>query len=467
MTIVAAPRAIIYARRSIRQKNAASVTDQVAGGEGACAGNGWDVAAVIDQDDDRSASRFARKERPGWDQLLASLRAGMADVVVLWESSRGDRKLSEWAAFLDLCRERNVLIHVVSHDRAYDLSKSRDWRTLADEGVNSAMESETISGRVRRGKASAARRGEPYPVPPYGYRAVYHQFTGKREGWVIVPERAAIVREIFARVSDHESLKAIRRDLNERGVPAARGGPWTEQQVRHVAMNLAYASLLRLDDGELIDGTWPPIVTKAQWNACMAVLRPRLTGKRPGGQKHLLTYLANCECGSPLVARIVSGTPRYSCRKGCFYIPEEWLDDLVADGICERLSYPDARDLFKSDDTRSAALVNEIAELQAQLDEWAAADISARAYGVKEAQLLPKIERAQRELDALTIPPALAGILKAENVRASWGTYTIQAKRAIITAMTGVEVRKARPGEPRLSPHRVTFTGEPARRRGK
>jgi site-specific DNA recombinase len=465
MDKVALPQAIVYARRSQKQDNAASVTDQVAAGRAACGEYGWHVAEVIDQDDDRSASRFARRGRPGWERLLASLRAGLAGVVVLWESSRGDRKLSEWATFLDECRDRHIRIHVISHDQTYDLRKARDWKALADDGVDSAYESEKISGRVRRGMTGAALRGEPYALAPYGYRAVYDPSTGKRTGWIIVPERAEIVREIIYRVAHHESLKAICRDLVARGVPTARGAQWSEQQVRRVAMNPAYAALLLLPDGELIDGQWPAIVSRAAWNDAMAVLRPRLGGKRPGGARHMLTHLANCECGSLLVIR----KSKYSCPRGHFYIDEVWLDEFIRDVICERLSRPDARDLFKRDDDRSAILRNEVAELQAQLDQWAAASVSVRAYQVKEADLLPKIERRQREIDALTIPPALADILSADDVRAAWETYTVQARRAILATVTGITVKRAPGGRGAAAPgpERVAFTWQPARRGGK
>lgn len=307
--------------------------------------------------------------------------------------------------------------------------------------VSVAVESEKLSQRVKRGKASAARRGEPYPVAPYGYRAVYDPDTGKRAGWVVVTERSQIVREIILRAGRHESLKAIRRDLEQRGVLTARGAGWTEQQIRHMAMNPAYAGLLRLDDGSLIEGNWPAIVSKAEWHDAMAVLGPRKTGMRPGSQRHLLTYLGNCgQDSTPLVARTVGGTLRYSCKTGCFYIPAEWLDELVTDVICERLSRPDARDLVKRDDARSEQLRNEVAELQAQLDEWASADISARAYALREAKLLPRIQGKQRQADAFGVPPALAGILSAADVRAAWEDYSVQARRAIIAAVTGVEV---------------------------
>ena len=211
------------------------------------------------------------------------LRAGLADMVVLWESSRGDSKLSEWAGFLDECRERDVLIHVVSHARTYNISKARDWKVLADDGVDSAYESEKNSARIRRGMASAARRGEPHALPPDGYKTVYSTETGDRLRWEKVTERAEMVEEIITRIGAHEPIKAIQRDLEARGVPTVRGGPWTAQQVRRIAMNPTYAGLLRLPDGELIEGKmWPAIVSRSAWNDAMAVLGPRKTGTRPG-----------------------------------------------------------------------------------------------------------------------------------------------------------------------------------------
>jgi DNA invertase Pin-like site-specific DNA recombinase len=468
METLALLRAILYARRSQKQDNQASVTDQVSGGREACAENGWTLAAIIDQDDDRSASRFARRGRPGWDELLALLRAGEVNVVILWESSRGDRKLSEWAAFLDECRTQNVRIHVVSHERTYDLRKSRDWKTLADDGVNSAYESEYLSGRVKRGMKSAARRGELHAVAPYGLRTVYGRHTAERQGWEIVEERAEIVREIIRRIGKHEPIKAIRRDLNDRGIPSARGGNWADQTIRYLAMNPTYAGLIRLEDGELIPGKFPAIVKRSEWNDAMAVLGPRKTGIRPASQRHLLTYLGNCfECKGPLVVRTYKGEFRYSCRKGCIYLSRDWVDEFVADVICARLSRSDARDLFKSDDKRSAALRDKIAELRAQLDEWAAADISARAYAIKEAKLLPDIERAERELMLLSAPPALHDILSAADVRAAWDACSVQAKRAIISAVTGIQVGKRLSGGPNLDERRVTFTWKPVQRPGK
>ena len=474
MTNLTPQRALVYARRSQKQDNGASVTEQVRLGREACDELGWDLAEVIDQDFDRSASRFAKKDRPGWERLLSSLRAGLANAVILWESSRGDRKLADWAAFLDLGRDQGVFVHVISQERTYDLRKPADRKALASDGVDSEYEAEKTSLRVRRGILAASKRGEPRGHPPYGYRAVYDDETGKRTGWRIVPEEAAVIREIFDRVSHHHTLQAIMRSLNERGVPSPENKAWTWQHIRYIAMNCAYAALVRLPDETLVPGVWPAIVTRGEWGAAMAVFGPRKAGPRPGSQKHLLTVLAECKCGSEVVVRKVSGKLRYSCRDGCFFFPYEWLDEFVSDVICARLSRPDARDLFRSDDSRSEALQNELAELRQRHAGFclsaARGQISAEALGAVEAELLPGIQRRQRELDALSVPPVLAEILSARNIRRAWDGYTVQARRAIIRALTGViiqpvEGRRTRRAD--LTEERVKFTWEPVRRPGR
>jgi hypothetical protein len=72
------------------------------------------------------------------------------DVVVLWESSRGGRELEEWAAFLNACRRTGTGIYITTHGRLYDMANGRDWRSLAEDGVDSAYESEKTSVRIRR-----------------------------------------------------------------------------------------------------------------------------------------------------------------------------------------------------------------------------------------------------------------------------------------------------------------------------
>src|SRR5579862_2506814 len=116
-----------------------SVEEQNAANERAAASLGWRATSYSDA---VSASRFSRKARPDWDRLMADVAAGKFANVVLWEPSRGDRKLSTWAAFLDTCRETGTGIYITSHGRVYDMRNGRDYRSLAEDGVDSAYESE-------------------------------------------------------------------------------------------------------------------------------------------------------------------------------------------------------------------------------------------------------------------------------------------------------------------------------------
>ena len=124
-------RAGLYGRQSAG--NAASVADQHRANEKACATHDWDEAARYS--DLVSASRFGKKVRDDWAKLGADVAADKLDIVVMWDLSRGDRTVASWAAFVDLCRERGVLIHATAHGRTYDPRVPRDWRTLMDDGV--------------------------------------------------------------------------------------------------------------------------------------------------------------------------------------------------------------------------------------------------------------------------------------------------------------------------------------------
>ncbi|WP_250279885.1 recombinase family protein [Frankia sp. Cppng1_Ct_nod] len=146
--------AAIYARRSADdEKRGRSVGEQETAGRADCTAHRWSIKDVY-CDDGYGASRFSGKQRNEWARLLEDLSAGQFDLLWIWETSRGDRELERWARLLNVCRSRGVLIHVYTHGRTYDVGNARDWRALAEDGVDNAYESEKISLRVRRSMAA-------------------------------------------------------------------------------------------------------------------------------------------------------------------------------------------------------------------------------------------------------------------------------------------------------------------------
>ena len=448
----------VYTRRSRVSADQASVSDQEAYGREAVAEHGWNLRGVLSEE--KSASRYGRKERTDWAELLRLVRAGEVGILILWESNRGDRTLTTWSGFLDLCRETGTRIYIIEHGHLYDLANSRDWRTLAEDGVSNAYFSEQQSAVTRRGKRLAMRKGRPASPVPYGYEVHYNPATGKSLGWKVIPEKSEAAREIVRRVGRAEVVTQIAADLNGRGILSPLGGLWDRSSIRQVASNPAYAGLVRLHDGRYAprqpqvdkDGNdtgeqWPPIVTRAEWEDAVAVLSSRATGQRPGAARHLLAGIAKCECGGWL-----RGHPTgYACRNSDLHILRE-VNDFVRDVICTTLSLDDAQDLFMRDDSpRVAILESEVKELEDRRGKYrkkaALGQITDDALAEIEATISEEIRQREREMSSVRRVPALAGALAADDVRLWWDAQELQARREVIAALTSITIR----GVPRRS----------------
>jgi site-specific DNA recombinase len=447
-------RAGIYGRES--KDKAKSVADQVAAGLAVITEQGWWHAGTYD--DGSSASRYARKRRADWDRLLADLDSGQLDVLVLWESSRGSREPVDWFGMLNTCLQKGILIHVISHERTYDPSRARDWKSLADDGVDAAHESNRLSERTCRGVDSAAAAGLPHGETPYGYDRIYDERTKALLEQRPHPVHAPIVREIIGRVGRSDPIVRIVADLNTRGVPAPGGKQWQRTTIKRIARNVAYLGKRR-HKGEIHDAVWPALVSDTEFYAATHVLNtPNRRATKPGLAKWMLSYLATATCGGLLQAIPArSGhRARYWCTlDGCTSIGVTELDQLVTAVIVGRLSQEDVRDLFAGDTTAAAAARDEAARLRANLDE--ARDlvgkppptgISAGSLARIEANLVPLIEAAEKRAIAATTPAAMSELLDAARfgqqvVAPMWESLPVAARREIITQLVTVRVSRA------------------------
>jgi DNA invertase Pin-like site-specific DNA recombinase len=417
-----------------------------------CERNDWLEAAGYE--DEGSASRFATKSRPDWLRLQGDIEAGHLDVIMMWDPSRGSRDTEDWFAFLRRCREHDVLIYVTTHSRSYDMSNARDWRTLAEDGIDSAYESEKKSRDVKRGLAANRHDGLPHGRAKFGYEHTYEGKPPKLTGQKPVPEKAAVAREIITRVSMSEPMSAILRDLTERKAPSPPKG-WNRHQILLLAKSVTYIGKIRLETGELIDAKWPAIVDEdVFWAAQHVLTAPGRKTTRPGKAKYLLSYVMKCgACGEPVSVDPPRNRPkytmawhRYKCcqpKAGCASIYMAEADEYVTAEVKLRISQPDwYRHLIVGNDKEIVRARAEAARLRAELDEWAASDISARAYAIREEKLLPLIESAERRAEQLVIPAALRelaspyadtdAISPHADVSDRWDDMHIAARRDVI-----------------------------------
>jgi DNA invertase Pin-like site-specific DNA recombinase len=452
-------RALIYARQSVG--NEKSIDDQVEECTVDVREQGWELFGV--RHDGSSASRLARKARANWPGVLKALEAREFDVLVLWESSRGDRDAETWLGLLRVCRNLGVLIRVVKDEYTYDVRLGRDWEFLASQGVKNAMYSEETRDRALKGIRGAVRRGHPPMGPaPYGYRREYDRDNG---AVLQLPDDATapVVREIFERVGKAEPLVAICRDLDARGIPTANGAKaWRTFAVRKMCTNPAYVARRR-HKGTEEPGNWEPIIEERLYQDARRVLMEparlaRHTHARPGRYVHLLSFLATCgECGGRIYAqKRIEGKQerRYGCvLKACFFVNQDEADALIVDLVIGRLSSPDiyARLRRSGEDASGVirAAENEIAELRGRLETWRASaakgQTTPETMAAIETQINADILAAEKRRDAAALPEALAGWPgPIADVKARWADATIQARRTVVRSLVKVEFLSAK-----------------------
>ncbi|OQO89895.1 hypothetical protein B1813_18815 [Saccharomonospora piscinae] len=409
-----------------------------------------------------SASRYARGTRDGYERLVDDLRADRfgAGILGLWESSRGSRRVGEWAVLLDLLEDRGVRVWVHTHGRLYDPANGRDRRTMLEDAVDSEYESSKTSERLRRDAAALAREGRPTGRIPYGYERVYDVRGGKR---VIVEQRphpveAEHVRELYRRLLAGDTFLAIEEDWARRGITTRYGKRWTNTHLASLALSPTNAGLRlhapgargrrHMGMGTVTKGQWPPLVDEADFLTVQRMLRdPARRTWRPGGARHWLSRIAVCgPCGRPLTVIERRGADRYRCGRGCVLVRKDQLDGWVESVLLEYLARPDVHAAISAHrsgaDDELARLDTEIARLRLEMAEAERSDPES----VHEARILAKlVERLAgqiTDLEArqaeLSTPSVLHGLV-GEGAADRWAATDIHVRREVARAVFSPE----------------------------
>jgi DNA invertase Pin-like site-specific DNA recombinase len=442
--------ALLYARVSQdRSGRVRSVTEQVDELRERVAARGWNVAKVIT--DEGSASRYSKRKRPGWAQVMERLRSGDVDVLVTWEGSRTTRRMGEWAELRDVLLDHGTLL--LAGEELVDFGKPGTSLTGAIKAAVDEDEAERTRQRVLRAMRANAASGRPHGRRLYGYRRVYDDTTGALVGQVPEPAEAAIVAEVVERVARGEAMRAVADDLNARGVATPTGtGAWNGTQVRRIARNAHYAGQ-RVHRGQVVgDADWPPLVATDLHRA--AVARTDRNGHgRPApssGAKYLLSGVLICgRCGAPLWWGHDRGRPLYTCRTRGWIDPATGqhhgighlsaalgpVDQHVSEVVAAWLDRADVAALIarRDEDTPDPAVAR-LDELRRRLDDASGAytrgEISVAMLGKVEAELLPAIADAERTVARAAVPAVVVDALGQD-----FRGLDVATKREVIRAV--------------------------------
>ena len=440
--------------------------------------HGFTVVGKPVVDNDRSASRYSRRAREGWMEVLALVDMDAVDAIIAYDL---DRLLRQPRELEDLIDRAERGLEVFSMSGSLDLATG-DGRALARILVTmAAKESDNTSRRKRRQEEDDAAAGKKHGATPFGYRlvgatSVRRVVKGEervvRVGgrWEPDPKTAPVLVDVAQRLLAGESATGLARELDRRRVPMANGGKaWTASTVRSVVTNAAVAGL-RVHRGELFDGEWEPILDRPTWEQVRALFGARAGRGRHAKRLSLLTGLVRCECGATMVRDSSNGRAVLRCkpgpgRDGCGHntVDADALEALTVEMLMIRLDSPAlARQLKRGRRGVADNAERTLVDVQGRLDElarlYAGSEITAGEWAAARGPLRARLKAAQAELVQGRKVNAASGYLGRGGVlRAEWPERTLDQQRAILAAVLDqVTIAKTTKRGTALDPQRVT-----------
>jgi DNA invertase Pin-like site-specific DNA recombinase len=274
-------------------------------------GQGWTPVATAYDDGGYSGGST---DRPGLQHLLADIRAGRVDVVVVYKVDRLSRSLADFARLMQLFDEHGVSF--VSVTQQFNTTTSMGRLTLNMLLSFAQFEREVAGERIRDKIVATKRKGVwVCGQPPLGYRLPREGDEGFTPGdrtLRIIETEATLVRAIFEGYLELGSLVKLAQRLNHQGRCTREwtssrgrthgGRPLTPQYLYGVLTNAVYIGHIthnrarnpagpnksgkparRRSDGD--DQTsWPglhkPIIDQATWDRVHASMGTVLRAAR-------------------------------------------------------------------------------------------------------------------------------------------------------------------------------------------
>jgi site-specific DNA recombinase len=310
---------------------------------------GWQVIGVYEDNDVSAFNR--RKPRKEWLRLQDDIASGRTDAIIAAHTDRLYRQVRELEDLIDFVNQHRVAIKTVMAGDL-DLTTSAGRQVARHLGVAAQGESERQAERIRRQKQQAAEQGERHG----GSRAFGWDLIKDATGNVVEvvdEDEANIIREAADRLLIGASLRAVCRDLNERGVKTVSGKPWTSTTLKRMVVSPRVIGY-RVYHGEgLVPNSLPKILDSGTHAALKKILNDpkRRTNRFYDKRYYLLSGgLLRCwRCGAVLVARPTGERKRSyvcmapvpqpgpdGCRNGKLRIIAEPLEDHVAKMVMTR-----------------------------------------------------------------------------------------------------------------------------------
>lgn len=399
---------------------------------------GW---TVVDTFEDSDLSAFKRRVvRPEFERMVRAVQDGNLDVVLAWKLDRLSRRLRDFARLDEECEAAGA--------RVVTLVDGIDTSTSAGRVVASVMtamaraESEGISVRGARKAREMAQQGRPATggTRPFGYA---------RDRMSINEPEAAIIRECADRILAGESVRAVCRDLEARGIVSPSGKPWQPLPLRRMLMS-GLLSAQREHGGTVTSGQWPAILTPETTERLRAVLQdPERRRSFSNERSYLLSGMLRCGlCGEPLVARPrLDHVRRYVCAKrpgspacGKTARLAEPIEATVFDAVCVVLDGVSLAEYLREPEGADAGVYAAIREDEAALEQlsrdyYAEKAITRPEYFAARDAVQARLKSARASLRKGRGRSVMEGLDGGDALRERWPDESLDWRRAVLDTL--------------------------------
>jgi site-specific DNA recombinase len=247
-------------------------------------------------------------DRPALQRLLEAIAAGQVDCVLVQKVDRLSRSLLDFARLMERFEQHQVAF--VSITQQFSTATSVGRLILNVLLSFAQFERELIAERTRDKIAAARRNGKWVGgLPLLGY-----DIDAKSAKLRVNEAEAARVRTIFALFLEHQTLRSVLRELDQRGWRTKRwrtrkghergGRRFTRNHLRQLLSNVTYTGQIRYRN-EIHPAEHPALIDPTTFTQAQALFqRNRQAAGLRLGQAPLLQGILYCRlCGAAMMPR--------------------------------------------------------------------------------------------------------------------------------------------------------------------
>lgn len=254
----------------------------------------------------------AKQGRPVFNNMVASLKQGDVNGLVIHKIDRSARNYHDWAIISDLA-DNGVEFHIATE--SFDFN-TYGGRMAADfMAVVAANYVRNLKAEVRKGQLGQLRIGLLPWAAPVGY-----QNNGAAKAKTPDPAMAPKVRQAFELyASGTYSIRTLVTEMEKRGLRSHGGKPLNKSGIEKMINNPFYCGVIRVrKTGETFKGAHEPIIGVVLFERVQDIKSGKKV-KKFTRHNHLYRGLFRCQhCSRSLVGELHKGRVYYRCQTiGC------------------------------------------------------------------------------------------------------------------------------------------------------